>query len=927
MVVSHSLGSVQAMCDEVAWLDHGRAAGHRRRPATSSTSTSRRCTRIASAEEHATGSRLGIRGGSARAARGARRATAGPPTTSAPARRSPSGCTTTPRSPSSAPPSRWRSTRSRACCSRARHASEAGLTPDQHRGPGDRRPRRRPAAAAPRHLRPVGHRRGRRRRCTSTTTATGRCASTSSPATPARASVASSRCTAAGSTSSTSPARCSTAADGRAPRQAPGHRAARPRRRRRHRHRLRPEHGGRPERQDGGRAGRAPRAPPTWPPEPPRDYLAFVPAGVSWPEGHLERCIAPPARRPVRRDGRRLRQRGARRRPRAVRPVRGVRWSATAPSTPWRASTRAFAVLDRRRLRLAAVAARATGCAAPVRRRRASSPRPAPADELDGGRPLVLASRPRRHEPRRRRLVARRRARPPAAAAAGRRLVIQRSRAARRRRAAPARPCRRGPLGGPRRRTPRRWPRSSAPGVRPSAPGARRRIAVVTSDTLAPADGRARHPCPADRPAARRRPRGGAGDHRALRAPGDGVRGRPGRGEGPARPRAMVRRLPVPGLGDGRARLPGGPRTRWSIADVYDPMHLEQLEQGHDAEGERGRFDAVRNASAVLNEQLAGPTSCCAPAPSSATSGSASWPAWAASTPSSTTATSRCARLLAVVPFGVGDEPPVATRSRDPRRRCPGIGPDDKVDPLGRRGLQLVRPAHARPGRRPPPRSGSRPCGCSSSACGTPTRASRRCAWPSRPSAWREELGLVDSHVFFNQDWVAFEDRQNYLLDADVGVSTHLDHIETEFSFRTRILDYLWAGLPIVATDGDSFAEVIVREDLGLVVPARRRRGPRGRPGSPPRRPGPGRGVPAQHPAGDPRHAVGDGARTARGVLRGADPSPRRVLSGPPAAGSGRADPAGVATRTPTVALQFVRAGASGLLVRRALDRLRRYRG
>ena len=64
-----------------------------------------------------------------------------------------------------------------------------------------------------------------------------------------------------------------------------------------------------------------------------------------------------------------------------------------------------------------------------------------------------------------------------------------------------------------------------------------------------------------------------------------------------------------------------------------------------------------------------------------------------------------------------------------------------------------------------------------------------------------------------------FEDRQNYLLDADVGVSTHLDHIETEFSFRTRILDYLWAGLPIVATDGDSFAEVIIREDLGLVVP------------------------------------------------------------------------------------------------------------
>jgi glycosyltransferase involved in cell wall biosynthesis len=82
-----------------------------------------------------------------------------------------------------------------------------------------------------------------------------------------------------------------------------------------------------------------------------------------------------------------------------------------------------------------------------------------------------------------------------------------------------------------------------------------------------------------------------------------------------------------------------------------------------------------------------------------------------------------------------------------------------------------------------------------------------------------EELGLVGTHVFFNEDWVEFDDRQNFLLDADLGVSTHLRHIETEFSFRTRILDYLWAGLPILATDGDGFAELIRAEGLGLVVP------------------------------------------------------------------------------------------------------------
>jgi hypothetical protein len=36
-------------------------------------------------------------------------------------------------------------------------------------------------------------------------------------------------------------------------------------------------------------------------------------------------------------------------------------------------------------------------------------------------------------------------------------------------------------------------------------------------------------------------------------------------------------------------------------------------------------------------------------------------------------------------------------------------------------------------------------------------------------------------------------------------VSTHYEHVETTFAFRTRILDYLWAGLPVVATGGDAF--------------------------------------------------------------------------------------------------------------------------
>src|SRR5690606_37688017 len=38
------------------------------------------------------------------------------------------------------------------------------------------------------------------------------------------------------------------------------------------------------------------------------------------------------------------------------------------------------------------------------------------------------------------------------------------------------------------------------------------------------------------------------------------------------------------------------------------------------------------------------------------------------------------------------------------------------------------------------------------------------------------------------------------------------------FSFRTRILDYLWAELPMVVTRGDHFGDLVAREGLGIAV-------------------------------------------------------------------------------------------------------------
>jgi len=81
-----------------------------------------------------------------------------------------------------------------------------------------------------------------------------------------------------------------------------------------------------------------------------------------------------------------------------------------------------------------------------------------------------------------------------------------------------------------------------------------------------------------------------------------------------------------------------------------------------------------------------------------------------------------------------------------------------------------------------------------------------------------DELGLTDKHVFFNQEWVDYNKRGSYFSGADIGVSIHKIHIETYYSFRTRILDYLKYDLPIICTKGDYFSELVQEKGLGISV-------------------------------------------------------------------------------------------------------------
>lgn len=80
------------------------------------------------------------------------------------------------------------------------------------------------------------------------------------------------------------------------------------------------------------------------------------------------------------------------------------------------------------------------------------------------------------------------------------------------------------------------------------------------------------------------------------------------------------------------------------------------------------------------------------------------------------------------------------------------------------------------------------------------------------------ERGLEGSCVHFNEGWVPYEERGAYLLEADIGVAAHHEHLEARFSFRTRVLDHFWAGLPSVVSGGDSIGELVERRGLGRAV-------------------------------------------------------------------------------------------------------------
>lgn len=253
------------------------------------------------------------------------------------------------------------------------------------------------------------------------------------------------------------------------------------------------------------------------------------------------------------------------------------------------------------------------------------------------------------------------------------------------------------------------------------------------------------------------------------------------------------------------------------VADLYDPMHLELLEQGKGVADDKRAKDLI-GVTKVLDAQLErGDFFLCA-----SERQRHFWLGHLAAmgrlTPRLYDADPTTQSLLSVVPFGLSPQAPART-GPGLRSTLDGIGETDHVvlwaggvyswfDPLTL--VRAIEKLRRRRGdvrlvflgmKHPNPEVAEMDIG-------------------ARTMLLSDTLGLTGKHVYFNEHWVPYEERQNWLLDANCGVTTHFEHVETTFAFRTRVLDYLWAGLPIVTTDGDAFADLVREERLGVVVPA-----------------------------------------------------------------------------------------------------------
>ena len=286
--------------------------------------------------------------------------------------------------------------------------------------------------------------------------------------------------------------------------------------------------------------------------------------------------------------------------------------------------------------------------------------------------------------------------------------------------------------------------------------------------------------------------------------------------------------------------LPAGVRV---VLDLYDPVQLELLARygGKATPGQRVHLVAVRRR--LLHLLTRADHVLCA-----SERQRAFWLGWLGAcgrlTPEALANDPEGRALLAVVPFGIGAQPPppftieglggaspapesaeaAAAGMRPPHfvprtlisdGHAPGELPVlwwgglwDWMDPvtavraidrLRKKGVPaaLVLPAGNRPGAEP-----------MAAAAQAIDEAKARGLW----GAGRGVAQL--------DGWIPYAHRRGALDAAAVALSCHRPSLEAELAFRTRLLDCVWAALPAVATAGDELSARAEREGWALAPPA-----------------------------------------------------------------------------------------------------------
>jgi len=171
----------------------------------------------------------------------------------------------------------------------------------------------------------------------------------------------------------------------------------------------------------------------------------------------------------------------------------------------------------------------------------------------------------------------------------------------------------------------------------------------------------------------------------------------------------------------------------------------------------------------------------------------------------------KAAKIIALVPTGVPDEPPVKSQNTI-REQFKGIRKNDRIllwvgAPNHWFDQELLINAMADIGN-------LRDDIKLIFVCGSPQNSDVL----KKDIELCRTLGVRDKTVFFANSWLDKNELSNYYLESDIGVSLHHCRLETCFSMRNRIFGYLWGGLPVIVTEGDYAAELVRENGWGIIV-------------------------------------------------------------------------------------------------------------